>query len=52
MKDWRLYILVSHGKVISVLNQPEKVLEPGDPEPKELVEGVDYEVEYLPEQGK
>lgn len=41
-----LYILVNHGVVIGVLDQSK------EPEPQELKEGIDYTVEYLPEQEK
>ncbi len=39
-----LYILVNHGEVIEVLDQSK------EPEPEELKEGIDYTVEYLPEE--
>ncbi len=39
-----LYICVNRGEVIAVLDESQ------EPEPKELKEGVDYTVEYLPEE--
>lgn len=46
-----LVILVLRGKIFAILDEKEKI-DPDDPEPKELQEGVDYKVEYLLEQEK
>lgn len=39
-----LTIFVNHGEVIEVLEETK------EPQPKRLREGVDYTVEYLPEE--